>query len=405
MSLEPMRDLVERLGNPHLGFRAIHVTGTKGKGSVSSLLEAALLKAGLSVGRYASPHLQRINERISLTRTPISDQKLSDCLTLALDAQEAARSADTPAGEATWFDLLTAAAFLAFMEARLSWVVLEVGLGGLNDSTNVVDGEIAVVTNVELEHTEVLGATRSAIAAEKVGILKPGARLVTTLPSTDEAGRVLQNRAHSLGCPSVLVPMYPGERIEAGNVRIAAAVLDCLGQEEFPTCSTVSRSPNRIGGWLLDESVRTSARLPGRLERFYVDGPHRRRLTVVMDGAHVPFNLEAVFRDLNEDADLTGPCVAVVGMGSDKDAPGLMKVLSRYASSIVFTELPGPFHGVRCDDLSGLAASAGIASEIRSTVSPAVERAMELASNESGWVLVTGSLHLVGAARSLPIFR
>lgn len=150
MSLEPMRDLMSRLGDPQLSFRAIHVTGTKGKGSVCALLEAALVKAGLSVGRYASPHPERINERISVTCSPISDRALSDCLAQALDAHQAARNEGSPAARATWFDLLTAAAFLAFRDARHDVAVVEVGLGGLNDSTNVVNSEVGVVTNVEL---------------------------------------------------------------------------------------------------------------------------------------------------------------------------------------------------------------------------------------------------------------
>ena len=108
-------------------------------------------------------------------------------------------TAGTPAANATWFDLLTAAAFLIFREAAVEWAVVEVGLGGRLDSTNIVDGEIAVVTNIALEHTEILGHTRAAIAREKVGILKPGAVLVTTLGADDEAGRVLQARAGELG--------------------------------------------------------------------------------------------------------------------------------------------------------------------------------------------------------------
>lgn len=399
-SLGPIRDLVERLGNPQSGFRTIHVTGTKGKGSVCALLESALLKAGLTVGRYASPHLERINERASMAGKSIDDQTLSDCLMLALDAHEAARREGSPAGHATWFDVLTAAAFLAFRDARLSWVIVEVGLGGANDSTNVLDSEIAVVTNVELEHTEVLGKTRSAIALEKVGILKPGTCLVTTLPSTDEAGKILHDRAEALRCSLNQVSIRPGERLEESNVRIAGAVLDYLGEKERqPLHAKV------IGAHLIDRHVRAAARLPGRLERFYVRRSDGAELIVVMDGAHVPFNLEAVLRELTEEADLKGPCVAVVGIGSDKDARGMLSVLSHYVADCVFTDLPAPSRGIPSDDLGQRAHSIGIASEARCAVSSAVERAIELASKNSGWVLITGSLHLVGAARKLAPFR
>ncbi|MFZ0605211.1 MAG: Mur ligase family protein, partial [Roseiarcus sp.] len=199
VGLEPMQDLARRLGDPQKSFRAIHVAGTKGKGSVSALIEAALAHAGLRVGRYASPHVERITERVSVQGRDVDEPTLARALDRALDGYEAARAAGTPAANATWFDLLTASAFLIFREAAVEWAVVEVGLGGRLDSTNIVDGEIAVVTNIALEHTEILGHTRAAIAGEKVGILKPGAVLVTTLGDDDEAGRVVQARAGELG--------------------------------------------------------------------------------------------------------------------------------------------------------------------------------------------------------------
>ena len=179
---------MERLGSPHLGFRVVHVTGTKGKGAVCALVEAAMRRAGLSVGRYASPHLHRVNERISSNGIAVSDNDLAAALRAAIDAYNSARLDGTPAADATWFDMVTAAAFVSFKAAGVAWVVAEVWLGGRHDSTNVLNGEIAVVTNVELEHTEVLGKTRAAIAYEKAGILKPSAVLVTPLHRDDEVG-------------------------------------------------------------------------------------------------------------------------------------------------------------------------------------------------------------------------
>src|ERR1700674_2793877 len=201
VGLEPMQDLAARLGDPQKAFRAGHVAGTRGKGSVAALIEAALAKAGLSVGRYASPHVETVTERVTLQGRAVDEVTLARALKAALDAYEEARRAGTAAAEATWFDLLTAAAFLIFRDAGVEWAVVEVGLGGRLDSTNVVFGEIAVVTNIGLEHTEILGQTREAIAREKVGILKPGAVLVTALGTDDEAGRVVQARADELGSP------------------------------------------------------------------------------------------------------------------------------------------------------------------------------------------------------------
>src|SRR5579871_692958 len=230
VGLEPMLDLAQRLGDPQKSFRSIHVAGTKGKGSVSSLIEAALVRAGVRVGRYASPHVERIAERVTIEGRDIDEASLARALDRALDAYEAARKARTAGADATWFDLLTAAAFLIFAETKREWAVVEVGLGGRLDSTNIVFGEVAVVTNIGLEHTEILGKTRAAIAGEKVGVLKPGATLVTSLDANDEAGRVLKARAEFLGAPIIRPPLPAAATIEESNVALAGAVLDQLGK-------------------------------------------------------------------------------------------------------------------------------------------------------------------------------
>src|SRR5579863_2851162 len=248
VGLEPMIDLAQRLGNPQKAFRSVHVAGTKGKGSVSALIEAALARAGLSVGRYASPHVERLTERVTLNSREVDEPALARALERALDAYEAARKASTPAADATWFDLLTAAAFLIFAETEREWAVVEVGLGGRLDSTNIVDGEIAVVTNIGLEHTEILGKTRAKIAREKVGILKPGAVLITPLDAVDEAGRVLVARADELGSPVIRPPLPEAATIGETNVALAGAVLDQLGELGVRTRSSeTGEAP--VGAW------------------------------------------------------------------------------------------------------------------------------------------------------------
>jgi dihydrofolate synthase / folylpolyglutamate synthase len=403
VGLEPMIDLMHRLGDPHLAFRAVHVTGTKGKGSVCAMIEAALHSAGVRVGRYSSPHLQTINERVNIQCAPVSDRQLSGTLALALDAFEQAERSGTDAAESTWFDILTAAAFLTFREAGLDWVVVEVGLGGRLDSTNVVDGDVAVVTNVGLEHTEILGTTRVEIAREKGGILKHGALLVTSVPAEDEAGQVLQLRAKELGCPSMHVPLQAGASIEEVNATLAGVVLDHLGCRGVDTDAAHGQT-RPVGAWLLDEATRASARLPGRLECLKVGGSRSSTLSVVLDGAHVPFNLEAVLQDLTRRPGLAGRCVALVAIGADKDAPGLLSVLSRYVSHLVLTDLPGPPRGFAATDLQSVATALGISSEIHSDFRTAASHAMKIANHRSEWLLVTGSLHLVGAVRRMKEF-
>ena len=393
VGLEPMRDLAARLGDPQKAFRSIHVAGTKGKGSVSALIEAALAHAGLRVGRYASPHVERINERVSVQGHDVDEPTLARALNRALDAYEDARKARTPAVDATWFDLLTAAAFIIFREAAVEWAVIEVGLGGRLDSTNVVDGEIAIVTNIALEHTEILGKTRAAIAGEKVGILKPGAVLVTTLSADDEAGRVVQTRAGELGSRVKRTRLDASASIEQVNFALAAAVLGELRRK-----GVSGRSGEPVGAALLDGETRAAARLPGRMERFDIEIGST-RLPVVMDGAHVPFNIEAVLRDLALIPRLSGPCVAIVALAADKDADGFVAELAKRASAIVFTDLPGSSRGRSPVELKALAEFFGLVSEVEPDAKRALTRGLELAHQANAWLLVTGSLYLIGALR------
>ena len=395
VGLEPMIDLAARLGDPQNSFRSIHVAGTKGKGSISALIEAALAHGGIRVGRYASPHVERVTERVSVQGGDIDEASLARALDSALDGYEAARKAGTPAADATWFDLLTAAAFIIFAETQRGWAVVEVGLGGRLDSTNIVNGEIALVTNIGLEHTEILGHTRAAIAREKVGILKPDAVLVTSLDANDEAGRVLQGRAEELGSSVVRPPLPAAATIEQMNVALAGAALDQLGKlgVRAPAIGDAA-----VGAWLLDAKTRVAARLPGRMERFDIE-VRSKRLPVVLDGAHVPFNLEAVLSDLVRAPDLSGPCVAVVALAADKDAKGFVIELGRRASTIVFTDLPGSSRGRSPAELQALAASLGLASEGEPDTKRALKRGAELATKANAWLLVTGSLYLVGALR------
>jgi dihydrofolate synthase / folylpolyglutamate synthase len=394
VGLAPMQDLAARLGDPHKAFRSIHVAGTKGKGSVSALIEAALARAGVAVGRYGSPHVERVTERVSLHGADVDEATLAQALTQALDAYEDARRARTAGSAATWFDLLTCAAFLIFRAARVEWAVVEVGLGGRLDSTNIVQGEIAVVTNIGLEHTEILGKTREAIAREKVGILKAGAVLVTPLAPTDEAGQVLQARAEGLGCPVVRAPVRPGATIEDTNAAVAGAMLDELGRRR----GVRGRSGEPVSAALLDAATRAAARLVGRMERHDVDAGSS-RLPVLFDGAHVPFNLAAVLADLVRVPDLAGACVAVVALAADKDAAGFLVELRKRASAAVFTVLPSTNRGRPPDELNAIAVSLGLASEVEPDPHKAFRRGLELAKKADAWLLVTGSLYLVGALR------
>ena len=190
-SLAPMEDLMDRLGRPERSLRVVHVAGTKGKGSTAALIGAGLRRAGLRVGVYSSPHVESVNERLTIGGQPVADGPLAAGIESALAAAHAAEAERTAASAATWFDLLTAACLVALREQGVEWAVLEVGLGGRLDSTNVVHPALCVITTIDLEHTEVLGDTRAAIALEKAGILCEGVPLVTgvlPVPGLDTLG-------------------------------------------------------------------------------------------------------------------------------------------------------------------------------------------------------------------------
>jgi dihydrofolate synthase/folylpolyglutamate synthase len=400
VDLEPMRDLARRLGDPQNSFRIVHVAGTKGKGSTCALIEAGLARAGFSVGRYASPHVMHITERVSIDGRPVGEERLADALGAALSAFKDARREATDGQRATWFDILTVSALLIFSLEGVEWAVLETGLGGRWDSTNIVQSDVAVITNIDLEHTEILGKTRAAIAFEKAGIIKRGATVVTLLPEADEAGAVVSARAAELGC-AVRRPTVPADAtIEQRNVALAGAVLDELGKMGVMTKGASAMS-EPLGEQLLDPSTIEAARLPGRLEKLAVDitvGGDNAKVNVVLDGAHVPFNLAAVLRDLSQDEKYRAPCIAVVSIAEDKDAAGLLSTMTRHDISIIFTTV-----GARSrspEQLKTIADTLGLLSIVMLDPLEAYQEALAGATESGAWVLVTGSLYLVGIIRS-----
>jgi dihydrofolate synthase/folylpolyglutamate synthase len=382
-SVEPARDLCSRLGDPQRRYSSVHVAGTKGKGSVCALIEAALAGAGVAVGRYSSPHVERVNERVTLAGVPLSDGPLAAALGRALDAREAAILEGTAARDASWFDVLTAAAFLALADAEVDMSVVEVGLGGRLDSTNVIDAAVCVVTSIEREHTSILGATRAAIAAEKAAIAGPGCDLVSGLPEDDEAGAVIAAIARRVGARFVHVDVEAGGAgLLERNRRLAAAALDALFERGL--------APG--GAALLDEAARARAALPGRLERFLLGGT-----PVVLDGAHVPESIFPLLAELAGDPALAGRCVALLGLGQDKDAAGILKALATRVDTCVGTSAgTGPY--LSPEQVARAAREAGLVTEAVQLPDDALERALELARPD-GWVLVVGSLHLCGAVR------
>ncbi len=389
-TIAPMRDLLVRLGNPHLAFAVVHVTGTKGKGSVCALVEAALHDAGFRVGRYASPHVDSICERVSLRRKPVPQDRLVEAIGRVLDVRDQTSLAGTPGSDATWFDVLTAAAFLLFARERLDWVVAEVGLGGRLDSTNVLEGKVCVVTNIGLEHTDVLGDTPSDIAREKAGIVKRGTVVVTGVEPGTEPHEIIRARTAELAGTLVDVPAMPG--IAQQNEALARAVLDSLGRLGV----VAPRGGLPIAGAQLDPHLVRSACLPGRMERLCVETPER-AITLVLDGAHVDIALDAVLNEAQIQPWATGPVICLVALGKDKNPHRMLEMLRGRTRHVLFTQLDGR----ECRDPEGLVA---IAAEMGFSCSAAPDAGSGLHSclrlaREDGWVLATGSLHIVAPVR------
>ena len=409
VDIAPLGALLRQLNNPQKKFRTIHIAGTKGKGSVGALIEAGLHRAGLACGRFSSPHVERITERVTFGGQQISEAMLARVLNSAWLVRERALLNSELGGNTTRFDLETLAAILAFVEAKVNWAVVECGLGGRTDSTNVIDGEVCVLTNVELEHTAVLGSSHSAIAFQKVGILKPGATMISGIAPDSVAGQIVSAEAQKLGCPVGFCAPPPGATIAEINVGLAQNVLDEIGRRSV-LAQDPQFSKRPIGGWLLDEATQWRAGLPGRMEGFELpvssgltDLRDSKRLPVILDGAHVPFNLAAVLHDLRGIRELAGSFTVVFGTGRDKQAFAMLELLKQNGVDMVIcTQAGSDVQPWTSHELRHLAGGLELTSEDIPEPRAALMQALALAAGR-GWILVTGSLRLVGEIR--PIIR
>ena len=393
VDLAPIRDLVERAEWPCRSHRTCHVAGSKGKGSVASLIAAGLGRAGFRTGVFSSPHVERVHERIRVDGRPVDDAALAAALEEALEVVERAEAEGSAGAAASWFDIVTLAAFCAFRRAGVDWAVVEVGLGGRLDSTNVIDPpELAVVTTIELEHTAILGDTHAAIAAEKGGIIKRGSRLVTGTPSESDAGAVLAGLAAGHGVPHDVAWSAEDRTFEQANVRVARAALDALGDG----------TPG-VAGDLLGPSEIAAARLPGRMEWFEVGG-----VAVLLDGAHVA---SSVARALSEAVSSgPGPWAAVVAVHGEKGLAELLAPLARAGvERVLATTVPGSGVHHPAAAIGAAAGELGLEHEVHEAPEGALESALRWAGSraatcgagEEPRVIGTGSLYLAGALRPL----
>jgi dihydrofolate synthase/folylpolyglutamate synthase len=407
--LESIRTLAKDLGNPHLRLPCAHVAGTNGKGSTAAMLESILRTAGLRTGLYTSPHLERINERIRINGEDIADQAFASAWTRVQASIESLMAAGKLGAHPTFFECITAMAFWIFCASRLDFAVYEVGLGGRCDATNIVLPEIAILTPIDFDHENFLGHSIEEIAAEKAGIIKRGAWVVSSA-ERPEARAVIARRARELDArlvevdsawrtedaqalggyhravvapfdshrTVVLAPALPG-RFQIRNALTAAAAARLLAERGFPVTEDA-----------IERGIRT-VRWPGRLERM------SERPTLYLDGAHNPAGARELVKFWEENFS-DSRIVLVYGAMRDKAVDEIAGLLFPHADSVILTEPRQP-RAISASLLAEIAGHLAKHAVVIRDPGEALERAIKMAAPE-GSVFATGSLYLVGDLRA-----
>lgn len=410
--LDRMRALLDALDNPQRDIRCVHVAGSKGKGSVVEMAAAALAGCGYAVGVFTSPHLADVRERIRIGDAMIDEASFTTGMTRVA---RAAAKVPGGLGELTYFEVITALALTHFAEQAVDLALIEVGLGGRLDSTNLVEPEVTVITEIQREHTALLGHTLEEIAREKAGILKPGVPALT-VPQTPEVMEVIKAQAEAVGAPlGVLgedveftwrfeaspdlgphvrvcvttpntsfehlpVPL-PGEH-QAYNCGVALAVLDRLRERGIET------SEIDVARGLANTAQN------GRMEMVF-DSPR-----IMVDGAHNPESIRALVKSIGAHTKFDS-MVVIFGCAADKDVAGMLEEIALGADKIIFTWAGD---NARAADPKDLAKRFGEISPKMTQVAQTPKEAINMAARAVGredLICVTGSFHLAGEAKRL----
>lgn len=419
--LDRIRDVMDLLGNPQRNYPSIHITGTNGKTTTARMIDSILREFGLRTGRYTSPHLQSVTERIALDGAPLDAEAFAAAFDDVAPYVELVDSRHQD--RMTFFELLTAMAFATFADAPVDVGVIEVGLGGRWDATNVIDAPVAVVTAIGLDHVGILGDTVEQIAAEKAGIVHKGAVLVSarqpagaaeviTARGQDVGARLMRegvdfgvaSRSVAIGgqmldlqgisgdYPGIFLPLYGAH--QADNAVVAVAAVEAFFGAG-PGGMHAGRGPLDVDAVRAGLAAVTS---PGRLEVV------RRAPTVILDGAHNPAGARALAAAL-EEAFSFDRLVGVLAVLDDKDAAALLGELEPVLTSAVVTTNGSP-RALPAEALAEIARE--VLGDSRVQVAARLDDALELAIGEAesgplggGGVIVTGSIVTVGEARTL----
>lgn len=407
-NLENISVLAQRLGHPENKYPCVHIAGTNGKGSTAAFLEAMLREAGYRTGLYTSPHLERINERIRMDGEPISDEAFAEIFTRIRELIEKLLADGTLRGHPTFFECVTAIAFVYFAESGVDFAVFETGLGGRLDSTNIVTPQVSVITRIDFDHENFLGHSLREIAAEKAGIIKPTVPVVIA-EQRDEVREVLAARARELHSPLVeTASVYSAESLKMEEGRVRAVV------REKGADKTINVDPQLAGRFQLQNALNAVAaahllkeqgyRLadgvtelgiaaavwPGRIERV------RSKPDVIVDGAHNPSSARELDTFISEN--FAGRRIVMIfGALRDKAVDEIAGILFPRAAHVIFTE-PATSRAISASQLWEIASHYAESSEIIPDADQALDAALAMTAPNDA-IFITGSLYLVGQLR------
>jgi dihydrofolate synthase/folylpolyglutamate synthase len=404
-SLDEVRILLGALGNPERRFPAVLIAGTNGKGSTAATLASILTEAGMRTGLYTSPHLERPNERIRVGRGEIADGDFARLFFLVSDtADQMVRERKLPQMP-SFFEMLTALAFLYFAECGVEIAVLEVGMGGRLDATNVVEPLVSVVTDISLDHMEWLGPTIGAIAREKAGILRAGGTMIT-LPQHPEANHVLGQVATELGVRGVsAVPYMPANEAKGpytvetlgATVKVDSPLKGAHQQRNVAMAIAAAvelaeQHGFRVSPAAIEEGIHRTE-WPGRLERMTSAG-----VEWVLDVAHNPAGAWALRAGLRGILEERKPRILIFSCLRDKPVAEMAQILFPLFERVIVA----PIHAARAAAVEHLLAAAK-ATGTAATATESVREALETAQRDAagGVVVVSGSVYLVGEARAM----